>query len=550
MKYDVFIFGHTAKKKEHVDELVQKVGNQLNISLADAARYLNAANNSADGAFAIATDLELNQARNIIKEFNRAKANAHYMESTTDVGRKERFDLFLSGAPVNDDDELIEEKCEELNAILCEYTELNEDEAQEAIENALDEEPKILAIVTIQEAIDLKKKILSLGGDAYIEYAEDYDEDENEDEDEVGEIDVNEYEDAPAVVSVPEPEVVAVPTPPTPAPQAAVPPVPPVTSAPQPSYKQKMAEIEALANQYLTDGLLSDKERQVLRNKAFSMGLNVDEVDLVLDAMQQKADMEVNEAAMKKRGKTCPYCNASIPMFADRCPACKGEVTPEASKEIKDIIQRLEYSLTRLKTGYGSDLTRAKADIAQYSRKARLYYGNNPKVKLLLEEIEREQKEAEKGKTMRTIKAWMEDHPDATKGIIFVAVAITLILSLVLYISSGEEDHRETVAHVTTLVNNGDLDEARDILQDLEFEGGTVDYLQNYDDMYLKVIRAYVNIGEYDEAESLALSFRSKLNDMDMWHESSCYSYLKREFRDAGIDFSALEGESSSGWFW
>lgn len=49
-------------------------------------------------------------------------------------------------------------------------------------------------------------------------------------------------------------------------------------------------ELDYLIQEYLSDGIISDKERQVLLNKAQALGLNVDEVDLYIDAQQQKAD--------------------------------------------------------------------------------------------------------------------------------------------------------------------------------------------------------------------------------------------------------------------
>lgn len=49
-------------------------------------------------------------------------------------------------------------------------------------------------------------------------------------------------------------------------------------------------EIEALIQQYLTDGVLTDKERQVILRKAEGMGLDRDEIDLYLDAEVQKIE--------------------------------------------------------------------------------------------------------------------------------------------------------------------------------------------------------------------------------------------------------------------
>ena len=49
-------------------------------------------------------------------------------------------------------------------------------------------------------------------------------------------------------------------------------------------------ELNALIQQYLTDGVLTDKERQVILKKAEKMGLDRDEIDLYLDAEVQKID--------------------------------------------------------------------------------------------------------------------------------------------------------------------------------------------------------------------------------------------------------------------
>ena len=53
-------------------------------------------------------------------------------------------------------------------------------------------------------------------------------------------------------------------------------------------------EIEALIQQYLTDGVLTDKERQVILRKAEGMGLDRDEIDLYLDAEVQKIDQQTD----------------------------------------------------------------------------------------------------------------------------------------------------------------------------------------------------------------------------------------------------------------
>ena len=56
-------------------------------------------------------------------------------------------------------------------------------------------------------------------------------------------------------------------------------------------------ELDDLIKEYLTDGIISAKERLVLLNKAQALGLNVDEVDLYIDAQQQKG----------RSGSSCCY---------------------------------------------------------------------------------------------------------------------------------------------------------------------------------------------------------------------------------------------------
>ena len=95
-------------------------------------------------------------------------------------------------------------------------------------------------------------------------------------------------------------------------------------------------ELDALIQQYLIDGVLTDKERQVILNKAEKMGLDRDEIDLYLDAEVQKIDQQTDAAVRKQKGKTCPYCGGSVPQLTDKCPHCGENITPEASQELHE----------------------------------------------------------------------------------------------------------------------------------------------------------------------------------------------------------------------
>ena len=153
-------------------------------------------------------------------------------------------------------------------------------------------------------------------------------------------------------------------------------------------------ELDALIQEYLTDGVLTEKERQVILKEAEGMGLNRDKIDLYLDAEVQKIDQATDAAVRKQKSKSCPYCGAPIPLLTDKCPECGQFITPEASKDLQDILENLEDALVNMKSR--KDFERNKAIVERYSRKARLYYSNHPKIKLLLSEVDLEMHAAER----------------------------------------------------------------------------------------------------------------------------------------------------------
>lgn len=153
-------------------------------------------------------------------------------------------------------------------------------------------------------------------------------------------------------------------------------------------------DLTELVEEYLTDGIISSKERDVLLKKAEKMGVNVDEFDLYIDAQQQKVDQSIDAAARKKRGATCPFCGGPVPQLVDKCPHCGQFITAQASEELKEILEKLEDAMVDLKSS--RNIERNKAIVEKYSRKARLYYSNNPKIKPLLAEIEEDVINAQK----------------------------------------------------------------------------------------------------------------------------------------------------------
>lgn len=218
-------------------------------------------------------------------------------------------------------------------------------------------------------------------------------------------------------------------------------------------------ELEDLIKEYLTDGIISAKERQVLLNKAQALGLNVDEVDLYIDAQQQKADQAVAAAVNKRRGKTCPYCGSSVPDLTDKCPNCGGNITPEASNELEDIFEHLETALVNFKSG--EDVEKNKAEVERYVRKARMYYGNNPKVQHLLEEVEMESEAAEE-KARKNY--WINILIKYKFIIIGIIIAIIIAAFFTIRANKAEFDAGKTTELVNEAIKQGDLGKAEALI--------------------------------------------------------------------------------------
>lgn len=307
-------------------------------------------------------------------------------------------------------------------------------------------------------------------------------------------------------------------------------------------------ELDDLIKEYLTDGIISPKERQVLLNKAQELGLNVDEVDLYIDAQEQKEKQSVDAAVSKRRGKTCPYCGESIPELTDKCPYCGKNITPEASEELEEMLFDLQESFE----SYMSRPTEGrKAKLENNIRKAKMYYGNNPKVQRLVDETE------------ESIKETIANRKKVNRNTFIVLACLILFCFMGMipaFISENSEEAKaqqqernvtkeqikELGDQVAELVSTGNLDSAKTTIASFSipkvYKSG-YSIASNFDDMYLALINAYINNGDLYNAEVVGSIFKLKINDDDYWKETSCYKTLKKAFKENDRDFSALKAK-------
>ena len=316
------------------------------------------------------------------------------------------------------------------------------------------------------------------------------------------------------------------------------------TQAPQAAKPAKKEgaipqELDDLIKEYLTDGIISAKERQVLLNKAQALGLNVDEVDLYIDAQQQKADQAVAAAVNKRRGKTCPYCGSSIPELTDKCPNCGGSITPEASKELEEIIEHLESALVNFKSG--EDVDKSKAEVERYVRKARMYYGNNPKIQRLLDEVEAESEAAEAEAKKNAKKKFWLNIIEKNKKFVLIAIAVISVFGYIWYASTAQERKeaewrqayqeekatknandlayvQNTAKEVNDFLEKDQIDKAANALTMCEASGLGNPLQDNgqatslYKSLVANVVDAYLDKGKKKKAQNLVISCSSKFD--------------------------------------
>ena len=307
-------------------------------------------------------------------------------------------------------------------------------------------------------------------------------------------------------------------------------------------------ELDDLIKEYLTDGIISAKERQVLLNKAQELGLNVEEVDLYIDAQKQKVDQEKDATVSKRRGKTCPYCGESIPELTDKCPYCGKNITPEASEELKSLIHDLQYYLERY---IQRPRDGRKAEVESYIRKAKMYYGNNPKVQCLVKETE------------ESIKETIANGKKVIRNTFIVLACLILFCFMCMIPAFISENSEESKAHrqelnvankqveelgdqVVELIGTGDLDSAKTTIASFSIPKvykSSYSIASEFDDMYLALINAYINNGDLNNAEVVGSIFKLKINDDNYWEETSCYKTLKKAFKENDRDFSALKAK-------
>jgi hypothetical protein len=100
-------------------------------------------------------------------------------------------------------------------------------------------------------------------------------------------------------------------------------------------------EIEKLIDLAIADGQITEKERNVILKKAAEFGVDIDEVEMVLDGKLHQ--LEANKPKEKEKVgniKTCPACGSSVKTMDLNCRDCNHEFS--SIVENYSIIQLME----------------------------------------------------------------------------------------------------------------------------------------------------------------------------------------------------------------
>ena len=134
-------------------------------------------------------------------------------------------------------------------------------------------------------------------------------------------------------------------------------------------------EIEKLIELVLVDGQISEKEKAVLFRKAKELGVDQDELEVILDGRIFSIN-NANQKPSVKLGdiKKCPACNAIVNSFSSVCDSCGYEFrNTGANKSVIDLSNKLDEIVVECERksykhmigrGYGDEETARRDDIA------------------------------------------------------------------------------------------------------------------------------------------------------------------------------------------
>lgn len=294
-------------------------------------------------------------------------------------------------------------------------------------------------------------------------------------------------------------------------------------------------EIENLINMALADGEVTEKERAVILRKAESLGIDKDEVEMILDAKLHQLKTKANESKRENVNK-CPSCGEIIHGLSQVCSSCgyvlnKSTIVGENSKSLNDSIHQLENLIIDVKSApkpsfgerlkiviltyfslglylvyrkfahkKGDSFETLVAKCEKESRSIKMYYGEDKKVRFLLDELNTEIIKIGKDRKKLALKTNI-----GCFGLVIVIIAFYAVMGIWSFNQSGMNG--DDTMKIDSLIAIGAIDKAKQEAYKL-----TPDYKKNdaFDKIYIYEIDQYIQNNEIDLAKNKANSIKSK----------------------------------------
>lgn len=152
-------------------------------------------------------------------------------------------------------------------------------------------------------------------------------------------------------------------------------------------------QIENFINLALADGILTEKEKQILFKRAEAAGIDLDEFEMVLDArlFQKKEAMNKSIASSKAAPKSdkygdikkCPACGAMVQSFQTKCTDCDHEFSNIAANvsinKLFEMLNAAEESRAESSGGlFSSFVNNLNSDLDNIEKKKMTIISNFP----------------------------------------------------------------------------------------------------------------------------------------------------------------------------
>ena len=107
-------------------------------------------------------------------------------------------------------------------------------------------------------------------------------------------------------------------------------------------------QLEKLVDMALVDGVITEKEKDILVKRAKSLGADLDEFEMYLDSrLASLSNTQNTTPSQKKLGDLlkCPSCGASVPSLTIICKDCGFEFrNTKANSSVKELSEKLEQA--------------------------------------------------------------------------------------------------------------------------------------------------------------------------------------------------------------